>query len=96
MPDYRRLRIAGGLYFFTVNLADRRSCLLTDRVDDLRQAVRRVRALAPSTSTPGWCLPTTGPMEASPSRSRTRRVLAAYRIGGAVGVVGRQSASHPT
>jgi len=47
MPDYRRLRIAGGSYFFTVNLADRRSCLLTDRVDDLRHAVRRVRALAP-------------------------------------------------
>jgi putative transposase len=47
MPEYRRLRIAGGCYFFTVNLADRRSCLLTDRVADLRHAVRRVRALAP-------------------------------------------------
>jgi putative transposase len=47
MPDYRRLRIAGGRYFFTVNLADRRSCLLTERVEELRHAVRRVRALAP-------------------------------------------------
>jgi len=47
MPDYRRLRIAGGRYFFTVNLADRRSSLLTDRVEELRHAVRRVRALAP-------------------------------------------------
>jgi putative transposase len=47
MPDYRRLRIAGGCYFFTVNLADRRSSLLTDRVGDLRHAVQRVRALAP-------------------------------------------------
>lgn len=47
MPDYRRLRIAGGCYFFTVNLADRQSSLLTERVDDLRDAVRRVRALAP-------------------------------------------------
>ena len=47
MPNYRRLRIAGGRYFFTVNLADRRSSLLTDRVEDLRFAVRRARALAP-------------------------------------------------
>ncbi len=47
MPDYRRLRIAGGSFFFTVNLADRRSSLLTDRIDDLRYAVRRARTLAP-------------------------------------------------
>jgi putative transposase len=47
MPGYRRMRIAGGRYFFTVNLADRPSCLLTERVEDLRHAVGRVRALAP-------------------------------------------------
>ena len=47
MPNYRRLRIAGGRYFFTVNLADRRSSLLTDHIVDLRHAVRRARALAP-------------------------------------------------
>ncbi len=47
MPDYRRLRIPGGCYFFTVNLADRRSSLLTDRIGDLRHAVQRVRTLAP-------------------------------------------------
>jgi putative transposase len=47
MPNYRRLRIAGGRYFFTVNLADRRSSLLTDRALALRHAVCRVRALAP-------------------------------------------------
>ena len=47
MPEYRRLRIPGGRYFFTVNLVDRKSRLLTDRVADLRHAVRRVRALAP-------------------------------------------------
>jgi putative transposase len=28
MPDYRRNRVAGGTYFFTVALADRRSDLL--------------------------------------------------------------------
>jgi putative transposase len=47
MPNYRRLLIPGGCYFFTVNLADRRSSLLTDRIDDLRHAVRRVVASAP-------------------------------------------------
>jgi putative transposase len=47
MPDYRRLRIGGGRYFFTGNLADRRSSLLTDRIGDLRHAVRRVRQLVP-------------------------------------------------
>ncbi len=44
MPDYRRNRISGGTYFFTVNLDDRRSSLLVDRVDALREAVRRVRS----------------------------------------------------
>ena len=32
MPNYRRLRIAGGTYFFTVNLQGRRSNLLTPLV----------------------------------------------------------------
>jgi putative transposase len=40
---YRRTRQPGGTYFFTVNLADRSSSLLTDRVDDLRKTVRTVR-----------------------------------------------------
>jgi putative transposase len=43
MPEYRRLRIPGGSYFFTVNLLDRRSTLLIDRIDALRHAVRHVR-----------------------------------------------------
>lgn len=48
MPNYRRLRIAGGRYFFTVNLMQRRGPLrLTDHVDHLRQAVRQVRAARP-------------------------------------------------
>lgn len=44
MTNYRRLRFAGGSYFFTVNLADRRSTLLVDRIDTLRQACRAVLA----------------------------------------------------
>lgn len=41
--EYRRIRQEGGTYFFTVNLADRSSMLLVDRVDDLRRAVRVVK-----------------------------------------------------
>ena len=33
---YRRADIAGGTYFFTVNLAERRSDLLVGHIDDLR------------------------------------------------------------
>ena len=47
MPDYRRNRVPGGTYFFTVNLLERNLSLLTDHVDALRTAVRRVRATRP-------------------------------------------------
>ena len=43
MTNYRRARMAGATYFFTVNLADRTSTLLVDHIDDLRNAVRHVR-----------------------------------------------------
>jgi putative transposase len=43
MPDYRRYRVPGGTYFFTVNLLDRRSHLLVVHIDALRGAVRRAR-----------------------------------------------------
>lgn len=38
MPDYRRNRIPGGTYFFTVNLRDRSSDLLVSRIEALRDA----------------------------------------------------------
>ena len=47
MPDYRRNRVPGGTYFFTVNLRDRRSNLLTTYIDALRNAVRNVRQRTP-------------------------------------------------
>ena len=47
MPDYRRNRVPGGTYFFTVNLLERKLSLLTDHIDALRAAVRRVRARHP-------------------------------------------------
>lgn len=40
MSQYRRFRIPGGTYFFTVCLQDRGTTLLTDRIDILRQAYR--------------------------------------------------------
>jgi putative transposase len=39
--------VAGGTYFFTVNLSDRRRTLLADRIELLRHAVQRVRAHHP-------------------------------------------------
>jgi hypothetical protein len=47
ISDYRRNRVPGGTFFFTVNLLDRRSNLLVARIDALRDAVRQVRARAP-------------------------------------------------
>ncbi|KAF0099079.1 MAG: yafMH [bacterium] len=47
MPDYRRNRIPGGTYFFTVNLLERGSSLLVAHLHDLRDAVRTVRARRP-------------------------------------------------
>jgi putative transposase len=43
MTNYRRNFISGGSYFFTVNLADRRSRLLTENIGLLRSAFRYVR-----------------------------------------------------
>lgn len=44
MTAYRRNFIPGGSFFFTVNLFDRQSHLLRERIDLLRQAFRDVRA----------------------------------------------------
>ncbi len=47
MPDYRRNRVPGGTYFFTINLRDRSSDLLITQIDALRTAVRQVAAKSP-------------------------------------------------
>ncbi len=47
MPEYRRNRVPGGTFFFTVNLRDRRSDLLVRHVDALREAICRARLRAP-------------------------------------------------
>ena len=43
MPEYRRNRVPGGTFFFTLKLLDRRSDLLVAHVDVLGEAVRRTR-----------------------------------------------------
>jgi putative transposase len=47
MVQYRRSRVAGGSYFFTVNLRDRRSALLVEYVNELRQIVADVKSQYP-------------------------------------------------
>lgn len=47
MTSYRRACYPGATWFFTVNLADRRSRLLVERIDALRDAFRRVREAHP-------------------------------------------------
>jgi putative transposase len=48
MPDYRRVRVPGATYFFTVNLLQRHgNDLLTKEIDLLRDSVQRIRTLYP-------------------------------------------------
>ncbi|MGE0700326.1 MAG: transposase [Hyphomicrobiaceae bacterium] len=47
MPNYRRVRVPGGCYFFTVNLLDRNSRLLVEHIESLRAAVRETRSRFP-------------------------------------------------
>jgi len=50
MRTYKRLRVPGGCYFFTVNLAERQhNDLLIRHVNDLRAAFRQVRGDHPFT-----------------------------------------------
>ncbi|TVT72954.1 MAG: transposase [Denitromonas halophila] len=47
MSEYRRARTAGGVYFFTVTLANRRSDLLVAEVERFREACRAVMLAHP-------------------------------------------------
>ena len=49
MTDYRRNFIAGGSFFFTVNLAERRLRLLTEHIDELRSVFRKTLQRHPFT-----------------------------------------------
>ncbi|MCH8239597.1 MAG: transposase [Proteobacteria bacterium] len=47
MPDYIRPKIKGGRWFFTVNLMDRHSSLLTDNIAVLREATTKTKRRYP-------------------------------------------------
>ena len=47
MVRYRRLRTAGGTYFFTVALRNRRADTLVAHIHELRHAIERARVLCP-------------------------------------------------
>ena len=47
MLNYRRAFVPGGRWFFTANLLDRRSTLLIDEIETLREAIRRARERHP-------------------------------------------------
>ncbi len=50
MSNYRRLRVLGGCYFFTVTVSERRGAmLLTEHITSLRKAIRQVRMARPFT-----------------------------------------------
>jgi putative transposase len=48
MTDYRRNFLAGGSFFFAVNLAQRHLRLLAQHIDELRSAFRETRRHHPS------------------------------------------------
>ena len=47
MVEYRRARVAGACYFFTLALKDRRKSLLVGHVDALREALRTMKRCYP-------------------------------------------------
>ena len=47
MSNYRRVRVPGGTYFFTVNLLERRRRLLVEHIDALRAAFRDAQRARP-------------------------------------------------
>ena len=82
MTNYRRYRLKGGCYFFTVALAERRSGLLTEHIQALRAAFREVNHAHPFTMEAVvmlpdhlhciWTLPE-GDDESPPAGERSKR-----------------------
>jgi putative transposase len=97
MPNYRRLRVPGATYFFTVNLAQEGGTTLTDHIDLLREAYRmtanehpidcKAMVILPDHIHAVWTLP---PGDADFSR-RWQRIKA--RFTHATGLRGAQSRS---
>jgi putative transposase len=97
MSNYRRFRVPGATYFFTVNLAKQGGTALTDRIDLLREAYRVTAAEQPITCVAMVVLPDhihavwTLPPGDSDFSNRWRKIKA--RFTHASGLTGPQSHS---
>ena len=84
MPNYRRMWVPGGTYFFTVNLLERRRRLSVERIETLGRAFRMARAERPYTTVAWAILPDhlhciwTLPEGDSDIASRWHRVKSAF------------------
>ncbi len=86
MTEYRRCRIKGGCYFFTVNLADRKQTLLTEKIELLRESFRVVKehhpfdieaiVILPEHLHTIWTLPEGDDVISVAVGGRSRRILA--------------------
>ncbi len=47
MSNYRRAKVPGGTYFFTVNLLERHRRLLVEHIADLRASIHVTHAVRP-------------------------------------------------
>ena len=99
MVRYRRNYIAGGTYFFTATLADRKSRALTDHVDALRAAMQTIRRTHPFTLDAVVVLPdhlhVVMTLPAGDADSPTRWRLIKRRFTTAVTKAGVPIARHP-
>jgi putative transposase len=71
MPRYRRVKIEGGLFFFTLALADRSSDLLVSHIDRVRRAYAAAQERRPFETVaicilPTICMPCGGYRTATP------------------------------
>jgi putative transposase len=55
VPNYRRIKIEGGCFFFTVCLEDRRASTLIDHVEELKRAWRWTQERKPF-ACPAWVI----------------------------------------
>jgi len=76
MSDYRRNRVPGGTYFFTVNLLDRHCDPLIAKIKSLRAAVRQTHIRLPF-HIDAWVV--------LPDHTHCRRRMDAYLMSGAGG-----------
>jgi putative transposase len=84
MPNYRRAKVAGATYFFTVNLAQRDRSLLMEHIDALRAAFSGIKSALPFRTDAIVVLPDhlhaiwTLPVDDADFSTRWQRIKAAF------------------